>query len=119
MAENIVVKAKIKDIVNNCNIASDFADALNEVLLKEVKAAENRAKGNGRKTIQSKDAYVGKLQNEPMIVVRSKVKGASSEDVNTSSDFAEAINTIAIEKVKQAEARASANSRKTMMAKDL
>jgi len=118
MAESVIVKAKIKEIVKECNVAGDFAEALNDVLMKEIEKAAKRAKENGRKTIQPKDAFIGNMQSEPMITVRSKVKSAIS-DMNTSSDFAEAINTLAINMVKQAEARAIANSRKTMMAKDL
>lgn len=118
MAENIIVKAKIKEVVKECNVAGDFAEALNAEMIKEISSAAKRAKENGRKTIQAKDAFVGEIVSEPMIVVRSKVKGVES-DMNTSGDFAEAINTIAVWATKQAEARAIANGRKTMMAKDL
>ncbi|MFW5871915.1 MAG: hypothetical protein ACOCUT_02310 [bacterium] len=118
MAESIVVKAKIKEVATDSNVAGDFADALNEALLAEVAKAETRAKENGRKTAQTKDVFVGDLVTEPMLVVKSKAKAAVS-DVNTSGDFADALNTVAIQLVRQAAAKASANSRKTVQAKDL
>lgn len=119
MAESIVVKAKIKEVATDSNVAGDFADALNKELLAEVKKAVTRAKENGRKTVQAKDVMVEKkYTTEPMLVVKSKAKEAV-KDLNTSSDFTDALNSVAVWLVQQAAARASANSRKTVQAKDL
>lgn len=118
MADNVIVKAKIKEVVSSCNVAGDFAEALNEVVMGYIADAAKRAQENGRKTAQAKDAYVGDLTAEPSIVVKSKVK-AAAEGVNTSGDFADAINTMAVWAIQQAAGRAEANGRKTMMAKDL
>ncbi len=55
MAENVVVKAKIKEVAQGANVASDFADALNVKVIELIKAAVARADANGRKTVMSKD----------------------------------------------------------------
>ena len=55
MAESLVVRSKIKDYVKDMNVAGDISDALSkkcEVLIKE---AIERAKANGRRTVQSRD----------------------------------------------------------------
>jgi histone H3/H4 len=51
----LVVKAKIKDIAGNYNVAGDFADALNKKVEQMVKDAIARAEANGRKTVMAKD----------------------------------------------------------------
>ncbi|MFP4403149.1 MAG: DUF1931 domain-containing protein [Nanoarchaeota archaeon] len=51
----LIVKSKIKEIVGNFNVSSDFADALDNEVLKLVKKAITRAESNGRKTIMAKD----------------------------------------------------------------
>jgi histone H3/H4 len=53
--EMLVVKAKIKEVAQGYNIASDFADALDEKVKELVKAAAARAEGNNRKTVMAKD----------------------------------------------------------------
>lgn len=53
-----------------------------------------------------------------MIVVKAKIKELAG-NYNVSSDFAEALDVKVNELVKQAIARAEANNRKTVMAKDL
>ncbi|MBN2457887.1 DUF1931 domain-containing protein [Candidatus Woesearchaeota archaeon] len=53
-----------------------------------------------------------------MIVVKAKIKEITG-DYNVSGDFAQALNTKVEKLVKDAVARAEANSRKTVMAKDL
>ena len=118
MADSIVVKAKIKEAVKDCNVSGDFADALNDALVEQVQKAVERAKGNGRKTVQAKDVIIGESQAGPMLVVRSKIKGLVS-DVNVSGDLADALNSMALWMIAQAEARAESNNRKTMMGKDL
>jgi len=54
-AEMLVVKSKVKDVVQNCNCAGDLADALNNVLNMMVAGAVERANGNQRKTVMGKD----------------------------------------------------------------
>jgi histone H3/H4 len=53
--ENIVVKSKVKDAIKSCNVAGDFADALNNVLVDMLLSACKRADGNSRKTVMAKD----------------------------------------------------------------
>jgi len=55
MAESLVVKAKIKDVVGDYNVAGDLADALSDEVRKLLVKAKDRAKENGRKTIMAKD----------------------------------------------------------------
>lgn len=55
MADLLVVRSKIKDYCEGCNVAGDFADALSVEVIKMVKKAAERAKANNRKTVQSKD----------------------------------------------------------------
>ena len=114
----IVVKSKVKEVSGNCNVAGDFAEKLNEVAVDLVKAAGARAEANGRKTMQAKDAYVGKVSAKTMLVTKSKVKGIVSGK-NVSGDFAEALNEMLVWCVEQACARAEANGRKTVGARDL
>lgn len=51
----LVVKAKIKSIIPNFSVSSDFADALNAKAEAMVKEAAKRAEANGRKTVMGKD----------------------------------------------------------------
>ena len=51
----IVVKAKIKELVGNYNVAGDFAAALDSKVQELVKAAVGRAEANNRKTVMAKD----------------------------------------------------------------
>ena len=55
MAELLVVRSKIKDVVKDCNVAGDFAEALSEKVEQLIKDACRRAKDNGRKTVQPRD----------------------------------------------------------------
>lgn len=52
---SLVVKAKIKELTGEFNVAGDFADALSAKVENLVKEAMHRAEGNGRKTIMAKD----------------------------------------------------------------
>lgn len=115
----IVVKSKVKEVAGNCNVAGDFADALNAVAVDAVKAAAKRADANGRKTVQAKDAHVGKAKAKAMLVTKSKVKDVVGNKHNVSGDFAEALNEVLVAAVEQACARAEANGRKTVGARDL
>ncbi len=114
----IVVKSKIKEVSGNCNVAGDFAEALNGAAVEAVKAAAKRADANGRKTVQAKDAFVGKHEAKVMLVTKSKVKDVVGNH-NVSGDFAEALNEVLVWMVGQACARAEANGRKTVGARDL
>jgi len=116
--EMIVVKSKVKEVSGNCNVSGDFAEALNKVAVEQVKAAATRADANGRKTVQAKDVFVGKVKAKTMLVVKSKVKEVVKKQ-NVSGDFAEALNEVLIGLVEQACARAEANGRKTVGARDL
>ena len=55
MGELIVVRAKIKEAISDSNVASDFAEALDAKVREMIKAAEERAKANNRRTVMSKD----------------------------------------------------------------
>lgn len=55
MADLIVVKAKVKDVVKDMNVAADFVEALDEEVKSFVKKAVERAKANNRKTVMAKD----------------------------------------------------------------
>lgn len=116
--EMIVVKSKIKELAGDCNVAGDFAEALNEVAVELVKKAGARAEANGRKTMQAKDVFVGETTTETMVVVKSKVKNIV-EGANVAGNFGEALNEVLAWMVAQAAARAEANGRKTIGARDL
>ena len=117
MAEMIVVKSKIKEVSGDCNVAGDFADALNKLAVNEVKKAARRADANGRKTVQGKDVWIGDSMAKTMLVVKSKVKEVVKH--NVSGDFADALNEVLNWFVMQACERAKANGRKTIGARDL
>ncbi len=51
----IIVKAKIKEISGDFNVAGDFAEALDKKVEQMVKNACARADANGRKTVMAKD----------------------------------------------------------------
>lgn len=51
----LVVKSKIKEVVGNYNVSSDFADALDDAVQCMVKKAAERAEANNRKTVMAKD----------------------------------------------------------------
>ncbi|MGM5479916.1 MAG: DUF1931 domain-containing protein [Nanobdellota archaeon] len=55
MADSVIVKAKLKEIVGEYNISSDFAQELDAQVKELVKKAQKRAEGNNRKTIMAKD----------------------------------------------------------------
>lgn len=52
---DLVIKSKIKSAVPDMNVAEEVAEALNNKVEALLKAAEERAKANGRKTIQARD----------------------------------------------------------------
>ena len=51
----IVVRTKIKELVENYSVSSDFGDALDEKVESIIRDALKRADANGRKTVMSKD----------------------------------------------------------------
>ena len=115
---DLIVKSKIKEVASDCNVASDVADALNKLAEELIKKGAERAKANGRRTIQAKDAFVGKPSAKAMIVVRSKIKEVVSGH-NVSGDYAEALNEMLVWTVTQGCERAKANGRRTLQARDL
>ncbi len=55
MADLLVVKAKIKDVIGDYNVAGDFAEELDKQVRTLVAAAAKRAEANGRRTVMAKD----------------------------------------------------------------
>ncbi|MAG38371.1 DUF1931 domain-containing protein [Candidatus Pacearchaeota archaeon] len=52
---DLIVKSKIKDSVPDLNVASEVADALNKKVQAILVEASERAKANGRRTLQARD----------------------------------------------------------------
>ena len=100
------------------NVGGDVADALNTLALQQVDVAMKRADANGRKTLQARDLYLGDMKSSTMLVVKSKVKDAVS-GFNVGGDFADALNEMLVWTIMQGAARAEANGRKTLQARDL
>lgn len=55
MADSVVVKAKVKELAGNYNVAADFYEALDAAVKELIKKATERAEGNGRRTVMAKD----------------------------------------------------------------
>jgi histone H3/H4 len=55
MSDWFIVKAKVKEMAGDFNVAGDFADALNNKAKKLIEEAISRAKANGRRTLMAKD----------------------------------------------------------------
>lgn len=51
----IIIKSKIKSVVPGLSVAAEVADALNKKVIQILKEAEERAKLNGRRTLQARD----------------------------------------------------------------
>jgi len=51
----LIVKAKIKEVAGDYNVAGDLAEALNKKAEQLLKDACARAEANGRKTVMAKD----------------------------------------------------------------
>ena len=51
----LIVKGNIKEAVPELSVAAEVADALNAKVEHLLKDAEQRAKANGRRTLQSRD----------------------------------------------------------------
>jgi histone H3/H4 len=52
---NLIVKSKIKEAVKELNVAGEVAEALNKKVEHLLKEAAERAKANGRRTLQARD----------------------------------------------------------------
>jgi len=52
---NLVVKAAVKDALENKNVAGDFYEALDEEVEDLLEDAARRADANDRKTVQPRD----------------------------------------------------------------
>ena len=55
MSVELIVKSKIKSAVPELSVASDVPDALNKKVLELLDEAAQRAKLNGRRTLQARD----------------------------------------------------------------
>ncbi|MBI2662956.1 DUF1931 domain-containing protein [Candidatus Woesearchaeota archaeon] len=55
MAEMLVVRSKIKNFSQGCNVGSDFAEALSKKVEDLIKDAARRAKANNRNTLKERD----------------------------------------------------------------
>lgn len=52
---DLIVKSKIKEAVPGLNVAGEVAAALNNKVEELLKEAAERAKANGRRTLQARD----------------------------------------------------------------
>lgn len=51
----LIIKSKIKSAVPELSVAAEVADALNKKVIKILDDASQRAKANGRRTLQARD----------------------------------------------------------------
>jgi len=121
MGELLVVRSKVKEVAKGCNVASDFAEALNDVLVGLLNEAETRCQENKRSTVMPKDVplyfLAGKKAKE-MLIVKSKVK-ENVKDCNCSSELGDALNMVATYLVNKACERCGNNKRSTIQPRDL
>ncbi len=52
---DLIIKSKIKEAVPELQVAAEVADALNKKVENLLKEASERAKANGRRTLQARD----------------------------------------------------------------
>ena len=52
---DLIIKSKIKGAVKELNVAAEVAEALNRKVEKLLQEASERAKANGRRTLQARD----------------------------------------------------------------
>jgi histone H3/H4 len=52
---DLIVKSKIKEAVKELNVSSDVPEALSKKVEHLLKEAAERAKANGRRTLQARD----------------------------------------------------------------
>ena len=55
MDVDLIIKSKIKSAVPDLSVAAEVADALNKRVLRLLDEAAQRAKANGRRTLQARD----------------------------------------------------------------
>lgn len=55
MTDLLVVRSKLKSIVGDIHVAEDLAEHLSKKVENILKEAVERAKANGRRTVQAKD----------------------------------------------------------------
>lgn len=55
MSDHIVIKAKIKEVVGNYQVSSDYVEALDKVVREHIKRSIERAEANHRRTVMAKD----------------------------------------------------------------
>ncbi|MFW5865769.1 MAG: DUF1931 domain-containing protein [Nanoarchaeota archaeon] len=55
MADSVVVKAKVKDLIGDFNLSSDFTEELDKQVRELIAKASRRAELNNRRTIMAKD----------------------------------------------------------------
>ena len=55
MAELLVVRSKLRDHAKGMNVSGDVAEALSGEVQGMIKRGVERAKANGRKTLQARD----------------------------------------------------------------
>jgi histone H3/H4 len=121
MSEMIIIKSKVKDVAEGCNVASDFAEALSDQVCKLLEDAEKRCEENKRSTVMPKDLamyFISPQKCKEMIIVKSKVK-ENIKNCNVSSELGDALNCVACHMVKKACERCQANKRSTVQPRDL
>jgi len=52
---NLIIKSNIKEFVPDMSVAAEVADTLNKKVEQILKEAAERAKANGRRTLQARD----------------------------------------------------------------
>jgi len=55
MTDSLVIRSKIKNYIKDMNVSGDFTEALSKKCEQLIKDAIERAKANGRRTVQSRD----------------------------------------------------------------
>mgnify|MGYP001153009521 CR=1 FL=1 len=53
--EPIIIRSKLKELVNDISISKDYADALDKEVIKLIQKSVRRAKDNHRNTIMPRD----------------------------------------------------------------
>ena len=51
----LIIKAKIKEVVGDYQVSSDFVDVLDEKVKQLIDEAKKRAEANGRRTVMGRD----------------------------------------------------------------
>jgi histone H3/H4 len=52
---DLIIKSKIKESVPELNVSSEVPEALNKKVISLLREASERAKANGRRTLQARD----------------------------------------------------------------